>query len=131
MFQATAAFSGFSVDDQAKAKDFYTKTLGLKLEDETMGLQLGLPGGGSVYVYPKENHQPATYTILNFVVDDIDAAVDELTKSGVQFEHYPDMHQDDKGVARGIAASMGPDIAWFKDPAGNILAVLKNAPGSK
>lgn len=126
MFTATAAFSGFSVDDLAKAKEFYTKTLGLKLAEETMGLQLELPGGGNLFVYDKPDHQPATFTILNFVVDDIDAAVDELTKSGVEFEHYEDMHQDEKGVARGRSANMGPDIAWFKDPAGNILSVLQS-----
>src|SRR5258708_15702390 len=123
MFQPKAAFSGFSVDDQAKAKEFYTKALGLKLEDETMGLQLALPGGGSVFVYAKEDHQPATYTMLNFVVDDIDAAVDELVKSGVELEHYENAHQDDKGIARGKAANMGPDIAWFKDAARHILDV--------
>src|SRR5258706_11556855 len=128
MFQPKAAFSGFSVDDQAKAKEFYTKTLGLKLEDETMGLRLALPGGGSVFVYPKEDHQPATYTMLNFVVDDIDAAMDELTAVGVEFEHYENAHQDDKGVARGLSNNMGPDIAWFKDPASNILAVLQTKP---
>ena len=114
MFQAKAAFSGFSVDDQAKAKEFYVETLGLKLVDEDMGLNLVLPGGGKVFVYPKDNHQPATFTILN------------LTDKGIKFEHYEDMHQDEKGIARGSAAGMGPDIAWFKDPAGNILSVLED-----
>jgi len=128
MFAAQAAFSGISVDDLAKAKEFYTSTLELKLADETMGLNFDLPGGGHLFIYPKENHQPATYTALNFVVADIDAAVDELVKAGVSFERYPDMHQDENGVSRGIAANMGPDIAWFKDPAGNILAVLQ--PGA-
>lgn len=125
MFAAQAAFSGFSVDDQAKAKEFYTKVLGLKLTDETMGLNFDLPGGGHLFIYSKENHQPATYTVLNFVVSDIDAAVDELAKAGIIFERYPDSHQDERGIARGITANMGPDIAWFKDPAGNILAVLQ------
>jgi len=126
MFTPKAAFSGFSVNDMAKAKEFYTKTLGLKLEDEKMGMQLGLPGGGSVFVYEKPGHEPATFTILNFVVDDIDAAVEELNGQGITFETYPDMpHQDEKHIARGRAANMGPDIAWFKDPAGNILAVLQ------
>src|SRR5258708_6014038 len=110
MFQPKAAFSGFSVDDQAKAKEFYTKALGLKLEDETMGLQLALPGGGSVFVYAKEDHQPATYTMLNFVVDDIDAAVDELVKSGVEIEHYEYAHQDAKGIASGKPSNQCPDI---------------------
>jgi predicted enzyme related to lactoylglutathione lyase len=127
MFQAQAAFSGFSVDDLAKAKDFYTKTLDLKLEDETMGLQLYLPNGGGLFIYEKEKHHPADFTILNFVVDNIDKAVDELVKLGVKFEHYDNMpaKQDDKGIARGIAAKQGPDIAWFKDPAGNVLSVLQ------
>jgi len=123
-----AAFSGFSVDDQAKAKEFYTKTLGLKLVDETMGLGFDLPGGGKLFVYSKDDHQPATYTVLNFIVDNIDEAVDELKSKGVVFESY-DMgggaKTDDKGVMRGIAAKQGPDIAWFKDPAGNILSVLQ------
>jgi len=128
MFKAQAAFSGMSVDDLEKAKQFYTQTLGLELEDETMGLQFKLPGGGGLFLYPKADHQPATFTTLNFVVDDIDAAVDSLTESGVSFERYDSMPsgQDEKGIARGIATHQGPDIAWFKDPAGNILAVLQN-----
>jgi hypothetical protein len=91
-----------------------------------MGLTLHLPGGATVYVYSKDNHQPATFTILNFEVDNIDEAVDELTRRGVQFEHYTDgLKTDGKGIARGIASNQGPDIAWFKDPAGNFMAVLK------
>jgi len=125
MLQAKAAFSGFSVDSQDKAKEFYTKTLGLELVDESMGLTFKLPGGsGSQYVYPKDDHQAATYTTLNFVVDDIDEAVDELVKLGVKFEQYENM-TDQKGIARGLSANRGPDIAWFKDPAGNILSVLQ------
>jgi predicted enzyme related to lactoylglutathione lyase len=127
MLQAKAAFNGISIDDQEKAKEFYTKTLGLQLEDESMGLHFSLPGGGNLFMYPKKDHKPATYTVLNFVVDDIDEAVDELTKNGVTIEKYgEDFHQDDKGIARGIATKMGPDIAWFKDPAGNILSVLQD-----
>jgi len=128
MFTAKAAFSGFSVDDLAKAKEFYTEALGLKLADEEMGLNFQLPGGGGVFIYPKEDHQPATFTILNFVVDNIDEAVDELVGRGVTFEHYDNMPvaPDEKGILRGLAASQGPDIAWFKDPAGNILSVLQN-----
>lgn len=128
MFKAQAAFSGLSVDDQAKAKDFYTKTLGLELSDESMGLNFKLPGGGGLFIYPKDDHQPATYTALNFVVTDIDEAVDELTAAGVKFEHYDNMPapQDEKGIARGLTAKHGPDIAWFKDPAGNILSVLQD-----
>lgn len=121
------AFSGFSVDDAAKAKDFYTNVLGLELADEAMGLRFNLPGGGAVFAYEKPGHQAAAFTILNFVVKDIDAAVDELAAKGVTFERYPDMPaaQDEKGIARGRAAGQGPDIAWFKDPAGNILSVLQ------
>ncbi len=126
MLKAKAAFSGFSVDNLEKAKKFYTETLGLKLEDDGMGLTLSLPNGGSVFVYPKDNHEPATFTILNFVVDDVDKSVDELTKLGVKFEKYEGFHQDEKGIARGIKAKQGPDIAWFKDPAGNILSVLQD-----
>ncbi len=93
------------------------------MDAEGVGVRLHLPGGGSVFAYPKDDHQPATFTILNFVVDDIDAAVDELTTRGIQFEHYP--NGDAKGVMRGRQMNMGPDIAWFKDPAGNFLAVLQ------
>ncbi|MDB5163924.1 MAG: Glyoxalase-like domain protein [Candidatus Saccharibacteria bacterium] len=125
--KATAAFSGFSVNDLAKAKEFYTQTLGLEIANEEMGLQLKLPGGGEIFVYEKSDHQPATFTILNFVVDDIDATVDDLAKNGVSFEHYDNMpaSPDQKGIMRGKAANQGPDIAWFKDPAGNILSVLQ------
>ena len=125
MFQAKTAFSGFSVNDLAKAKEFYAGTLGLKVDDEGVGMRLHLPGGGTVFAYPKDNHEPATFTILNFVVDNIDEAVDELTKRGVQFEHYEDgLKTDEKGILRGRALQMGPDIAWFKDPAGNFLSVI-------
>jgi len=122
-----AAFSGFSVDDLAKAKEFYTSILGLKLDDEKMGLQFALPGGGQLFIYDKPNHTPATYTVLNFIVDDIDKTVDEFIAKGVKFEHYnmKEMPQDEKGIARGKAANMGPDIAWFTDPAGNILSVIE------
>ncbi len=127
MFTAVAAFSGFSVDDGQKAKEFYTNILGLQLADETMGLMFSLPGGGSVFIYEKDDHQPATYTALNFVVDDIDASVDELTQNGVTFERYDDMPgaQDEKGIIRGGGNNPGPSIAWFKDPAGNILALIQ------
>ena len=125
MLRTSDAFSGFSVDDIAKAKDFYSRVIGLDVKEEMGALSLSIGGGKSVFVYPKENHVPATYTCLNFPVDDIDAAVDELVAAGVTFEKY-DM-TDDKGVARGIAAGNGPDIAWFTDPAGNILSVLKDA----
>ncbi len=127
MFKPQAVFSGISVNDIAKAKEFYNKTMGLELDNEEMGLQFKLPGGGALFVYDKQDHQPATFTVLNFVVSDIDQAVDELTNQGVQFERYDNMPapQDEKGVLRGLAANQGPDIAWLKDPAGNILAVLQ------
>ena len=132
MLQATAVFSGISVGDLAKAEEFYTKTLGLKLDNKEMGLQFSLPGGGKLFLYDKPDHKPATFTVLNFVVDDIDKAVDDLVAAGVEFEHYDNPvvedapKQDDKGIARGKSANMGPDIAWYKDPAGNILSVLQN-----
>jgi predicted enzyme related to lactoylglutathione lyase len=128
--KVNAVFSGFSVDDQAKAKDFYTNIVGLTLDSEEMGLNFKLPQGGTVFVYEKPGHQPATYTALNLVVDDIDAAVDELTSKGVTFEHYDNMpaKQDEKGIMRSPdPAKYGPSIAWFKDPAGNILAVLQDS----
>jgi catechol 2,3-dioxygenase-like lactoylglutathione lyase family enzyme len=125
MFKARAAFSGFSVDDLAKAREFYAGILGLKVDERNMGLTLHLPGTATVFVYPKPNHEPATFTILNFVVDNIDKAVEELAGRGVRFEHYDNgAKTDEKGLARGIANRMGPDIAWFKDPAGNFLSVL-------
>jgi catechol 2,3-dioxygenase-like lactoylglutathione lyase family enzyme len=128
VFKAKAAFSGFSVSDLAKAKAFYANTLGLKVDEEGPGLRLQLPGSGTVIAYPKSDHQPATFTILNFAVDDIDAAVDDLSQRGVRFEHYKgELQTDEKGIARGRKQNRGPDIAWFKDPAGNILAVLQQA----
>jgi catechol 2,3-dioxygenase-like lactoylglutathione lyase family enzyme len=122
MFKESKAFSGFSVNDLAAAKEFYGGTLGLAVEENAPGLRL--PIGNGILIYPKPNHEPASYTMLNFPVADIDRAVDDLKGKGVQFEHYENL-TDEKGVARGIAAGQGPDIAWFKDPAGNILSVLK------
>jgi catechol 2,3-dioxygenase-like lactoylglutathione lyase family enzyme len=127
MFKAKAAFSGFSVDDLPKAKEFYAEVLGLSVADDGVGARLNLPGAGAVFVYPKADHQPATFTILNFRVDNIDEAVDELTNRGVQFEHYEGgSKMDERGIFRGRKHNMGPDIAWFKDPAGNILSVLED-----
>ena len=126
MLHDTPAFSGFSVDDKAKAEEFYAHVLGLEVEDTVMGLKLKLSGGGEVFVYGKEGHEPASFTVLNFVVEDIDKAVDGLTAKSVTFEIYDGMHQDEKGIARGLKAHMGPDIAWFKDPSGNILSVLQD-----
>ena len=126
MVGAVHAFSGFSVDNQKSAEEFYRDTLELEVASDEMGLHLHLPGGVEVFVYEKPDHQPASFTILNFVVEDIDAAVDALVEKGVAIEHYDFAHQDEKGIARGKAANMGPDIAWFKDPAGNVLSVLQN-----
>ena len=125
MFKPKGAFSGFSVNDLAKAKEFYTKILGLQVEDGVGGVRIRLPGGGMVWAYPKKDHQPAAFTMLNFKVDDIDEAVDDLTSRGVKFERYAGIPADSKGILRGIATKRGPDIAWFKDPAGNILSVLE------
>ena len=122
MLTDSHAFSGFSSDDILKAKEFYGGTLGLEVEEQDGMLTLKLGGGANVIVYPKDNHEPATYTMLNFPVKDIDAAVDELTRSGVEFERYGEgLDQDERGIMRGS----GPPIAWFKDPAGNILSVLQ------
>jgi catechol 2,3-dioxygenase-like lactoylglutathione lyase family enzyme len=121
MFTYTKAFSGFAVDDLEKAQAFYGETLGLKTSEQYGLMTLHLAGGRDMLVYPKPDHAPATYTILNFQVDDIEAAVAELEGRGVRFERYPGMQQDEKGINRGG----GPYIAWFKDPAGNILSVLQ------
>lgn len=125
MFKNTKAFSSFSVDDIQKAKEFYGQTLGLEVSAAEEGLELGIASGGEVFIYPKPNHTPASFTVLNFPVDNIEQTVDELTKLGVRFEHYGgDIKTDEKGIHRGAGA--GPNIAWFKDPAGNILSVLQN-----
>jgi catechol 2,3-dioxygenase-like lactoylglutathione lyase family enzyme len=123
MFADTRAFSGFAVDDVAKARQFYGETLGIRTSEQYGLMTLHLAGGRDTLVYPKPGHVPATYTILNFPVDDIGAAVDELAARGVRFERYEGLAQDDKGISRGD----GPDIAWFTDPAGNILAVLQES----
>ena len=124
MFKDSKAFSGFSVNDIHKAKDFYGKTLGLEVSEAHGLLNLHLAGGTKVLIYPKPNHAPASFTILNFPVDNIEKAVDQLTKKGVRFERYEgDLKTDAKGVFRGG----GPLIAWFKDPAGNILSVLEES----
>jgi predicted enzyme related to lactoylglutathione lyase len=128
MLGDTKALSGFAVDDFDTALQFYGETLGVRAEvydaEEGLGV-LHHPEGRDTLFYAKPDHEPANYTILNFQVDDIDAAVDGLAARGVQFERYDDFPQDDKGVMRGRAANRGPDIAWFKDPAGNILSVLQ------
>ncbi|QBD76219.1 VOC family protein [Ktedonosporobacter rubrisoli] len=123
MFKNTKAFSGFSVSNLAEAKQFYGQTLGLEVSEEHGLLTLHIAGGTNILVYPKENHTPATFTILNFPVDDIEQAVDALVERGVRFEIYNEEYlaTDEKGIMR----SGGPKIAWFKDPAGNILSVLE------
>lgn len=127
MLHNSPAFSGFSVDDLRKAKEFYRGILGLEVEEEgAMGLILHLGTGARVFIYPKDNHQPATYTMLNFPVPSIDQAVAGLTAKGVVFEQYTGQLQTDStGIARSSSADEGPSIAWFKDPAGNILSVLE------
>lgn len=122
-----SAFSGFSVKDTAAAKQFYGESLGLQINDTPMGLELKLPGTATVFVYQKDDHQPAVYTILNLVVKDVDAAIEELVTRGIEFLRYDSLPapQDAKGVLRGKAAGMGPDIAWFADPSGNIISLLE------
>ncbi len=125
MLTTKYSFSGFSVDDIEAARVFYGETLGFTVKLNEMGiLEITLPGGAVAIAYPKDDHAPATFTILNFEVDDIDRAVDELVAAGVTLERYEGMPQDERGVLRGKAAGMGPDIAWFLDPAGNVLSVL-------
>jgi catechol 2,3-dioxygenase-like lactoylglutathione lyase family enzyme len=127
MLKDSPAFSGFSVSSTGKVKDFYANTLGLDVtQDFDMDmLTLNLSNGGKVIIYPKGNqHQAATFTVLNFPVDDLDKVVDELAEKGVVFEKYDGFGQDEKGIARSESPEKGPDIAWFKDPDGNILSVL-------
>lgn len=124
MLKESKAFSSFSVNDISKAKDFYGETLGLEVSESNSLLSLHLGGDDTVLIYPKPNHAPATFTVLNFPVSDVPKAVDELTKRGVRFEIYnePNLKTDEKGICRNGG---GPTIAWFKDPAGNILSVLE------
>jgi catechol 2,3-dioxygenase-like lactoylglutathione lyase family enzyme len=123
MLKESKAFSGFSVNDIQKAKDFYGRTLGLRVSESHGLLTLQIAGGNKVLLYPKVNHAPATFTVLNFPVENVDESVDELAKRGVRFEIYDesDIKTDDKGIMRGN----GPTIAWFKDPAGNVLSVIE------
>ncbi len=122
MFKDTKAFSSFSVDDVPRARQFYGEVLGLDLSEQMGGIGLRLGGGGEVFVYPKANHTPATFTVLNFPVNDLSAAIDELTGKGVTMERYDGFDQDERGIASGPD---GPHIAWFKDPAGNVLSVMQ------
>lgn len=124
MLAIQAAFSGFSVTSSAEAREFYSQTLGLEITKHGYGTHIHLPGGATVFFYPKgAGHTPATYTILNLVVDDIDEAVDQLKAKGVHFD--AGKFSDSKGIQRGIKTGKGPDQAWFKDPSGNIISVLK------
>jgi catechol 2,3-dioxygenase-like lactoylglutathione lyase family enzyme len=124
MFENTKAYSGFSVDDVPKAKQFYGETLGLKVSEQNGMLTLHIAGDRPILVYPKPDHTPAAFTILNFPVDDVEATVDALAERGVRFERYEgaETETDDKGIFRGG----GPLIAWFKDPAGNVLSVIQD-----
>ena len=125
MFDNTRPFSSFAVDDLGKAREFYADKLGLKVSelDASLGLlTLHLAGGRDTMIYEKPDYTPATYTMLNFTVDDVEQAVDELSGRGIAFEHYEGFDQDEKGIARG---DQGPEIAWFTDPAGNIIAVME------
>ena len=126
MLKESKAFSGFSVNDIQNAKDFYGRTLGLQVSESHGLLTLQLAGGNEVLIYPKVNHAPATFTVLNFPVENVDESVDELAKRGVRFEIYDesDIKTDEKGIMRGN----GPTIAWFKDPAGNVLSVIEETP---
>lgn len=131
MFKNSAVFSGFSVNDLDAARQFYGEVLGLEIHEfgDGMGFGLKFANGGEHFVYPKADHEAATFTVLNFKVDNIDEAIASLKEKGIQFEHYhrDDLPQDESGVLRGLSHDMGPDIAWFKDPAGNVLSVMQEA----
>jgi predicted enzyme related to lactoylglutathione lyase len=127
MFKNTNAFYSFSVDDVAKAKEFYGGKLGIEVSEQPEGLSLKLAGAGNAFIYSKKDHQPATFTVLNFQVDDIDQTVDEFSAAGIKLESFEgDIETDEKGVFRGAEKGSGPNIAWFKDPAGNYLSVIED-----
>jgi catechol 2,3-dioxygenase-like lactoylglutathione lyase family enzyme len=119
------AFPGFSVDDVSRARQFYGDTLGLDVTEENGMLTIHLSGGTNLLLYPKDNHVPATFTVLNFPVPDVDRAVDELSRAGVRFEHYTGKGDGPATDEKGVFRDEGPNIAWFKDPAGNILSVVE------
>ncbi len=124
MLQSSKAFSSYSVDNLDKAKEFYTQTLGLSVKENEMGiLDIDLPGNQSLIIYPKDNHRPATFTVLNFVVQNIDKTVDYLINNGIELEQYDDFDHDEKGIARSNGG--GPSIGWFRDPAGNIISIME------
>ncbi|GAA4313687.1 VOC family protein [Compostibacter hankyongensis] len=130
MLNSTDAFSSFSVNDLRQAKTFYGQTLGVALSETPEGLALSVPGGGKVFIYPKPNHTPATFTVLNFQVNDLEKTVDGLIAAGIRFEQYSgELQTDEKGIFHGSRSNQGPDIAWFKDPAGNILSVVQVKQG--
>ncbi len=126
MNKVIRTFSSFSVDKIDEAKKFYANKLGVEIGDESMGLELILPGGRA-FLYEKDNHEPATFTVLNFIVENIDQSASELVDKGIVFEIYENLpaEQDEKGILRGIAANQGPDIAWFCDPAGNVISIIQ------
>ena len=126
MLTESHSFAGFSADDIAKAREFYRGTLGLEVTEANGMLTLHLAGGGTVLIYPKDDHEPASFTVLNFPVADIDRVADELATAGVVFERYEGMPHDERGVVRPPSPEYGPPIAWFKDPAGNILSILQS-----
>jgi len=125
MLTSVHAFSGLGVDDLEAAKQFYGGKLGLTVEENPAGLTLQLPGG-TLFVYQSPAFTPAGYTVLNFEVEDIDAAADELARAGIELERYEGMPHDDNGVVRGRSTNQGPDIGWFRDPSGNILSILQS-----
>jgi catechol 2,3-dioxygenase-like lactoylglutathione lyase family enzyme len=127
MLGGSNGFTSFSVDDVPKAKEFYGQTLGVEVSEDSGALWIQFPTGARVFAYPKDNHIPATYTVLNFPVDDIVRAVDDLSERGVRFEYVndPQIGTDGKGIFWGLDKGQGPNIAWFKDPAGNIVSVLQ------
>jgi len=125
MFKTKKAFSGFSVSNLTKAMEFYSNILGFKIEDTGMGLNVQLPNNAFVFIYQKDNHISANFTILNFIVDNIEESVDELVKLGVKFEHYKGMNQDKRGIMRA-PKNYSSSIAWFQDPSGNILSLIED-----
>jgi catechol 2,3-dioxygenase-like lactoylglutathione lyase family enzyme len=125
MLTNSHAFSGFSSNDIPKTREFYAQKLGLEVTEQNGLLTLHLAGGATVVIYPKDNHEPASFTVLNFPVEDIDQTVVDLAEAGIQFERYEGFDHDERGIVRPPSSEHGPSIAWFKDPAGNILSVLQ------